>query len=118
MTDKSAQLISELRKELTSIGLEELKSLDENPTLTDAELNARAGDAEIFYKNHFKKIIDLLIYKQRIAISDKAQTIAQVALGRGTINGLYLIQEWFEEQVGVSLSRFDKEEKGEPGEIV
>jgi len=115
--EQTSKLITELRKRLGSLSIEDLKNLDK-PMLTDVELNARAGDTEIFYKNHFKQILELLIYKQQIAISDTAQTIEQVALGRGTINGLYLIQEWFEEQIGISMSRFDKEEKSEPGEIV
>jgi hypothetical protein len=115
--EKSAQLIKTLRGELGSISLEDIAKKDE-PQLTDIELNARAGDAEIFYKNYFKKVIDFMIYEQQILISDKVQDQYQLAMGRGTINGLYLIKEWFEEQVGLSMSRFQKEEKGEPGEIV
>ena len=115
--EQSAILIGELRRDLDSISLEELQLLND-PQLTDEELTARAGDAEIFYKNHFKKILDLLIYRQQINIIDTAKTIEQLLFVRGTLNGFYLIEEWFGEQVGLSVSRFDKEEKSEPGEIV
>ena len=39
----------------------------------------------------------------------------QMPFSRGTLNGFILIKEWFEEQIKLSLSRFDKTEEPEAG---
>lgn len=113
-TDKSAEAIQHI---LGSINLDDIKKID-GPMLTDAELDARAGDAEIFYMKHFENVIKLFIQEQLKYIAEQAQNESQLVFGRGTINGLYLIDEWFKQRVAESRSRFQKEEKPEPGEIL
>ena len=98
-----------IREQLGSIDLsdiEELKGIE----ITEEEHNARAVDAEVFYDNHFKKVIKLLIQKQLERIAIEADTEEKLNFCRGAINGLYIIDEWFIQQKKTSLSRFDKQE--------
>ncbi|MCX6741201.1 MAG: hypothetical protein NTY61_02270, partial [Candidatus Parcubacteria bacterium] len=115
--EKSAKLIGVLRKELGSVALEDIREIDE-PTLTDAEHDARANDAEIFYMRHMKKVLAALTYKQLVNIGEAATTDMQLQFDRGTINGIYLVMEWFTQQLSISRARFQKEDKTEPGEIL
>lgn len=114
---QSCALIETLRKVLGSITLKDVKDA-EQPQLTDAEYQERAADAEVFYMHHMEKLLDILEHRQLIEIGTKAQNELQMIFGRGTINGLYLVKEWFQEQVGISRSRFEEKEKVEPGEIL
>lgn len=117
MLKKSGELIEVLRKQLGSITLKDLKESEE-PQLTDAEYNERAASAELFFMHYMEKILNILEHKQLVEIGTKAQNDLQMIFGRGTINGLYLIKEWFQEQVSHSRSRFTPMEKTEPGEIL
>ena len=114
LVEASAQAIELLRRQLGSITLKEFKESEE-PQLTDAEYNERAGVAETFYMSYMEKILDILEHQQLVEIGTKAQNDVQMIFGRGTINGLYLIKEWFLAQVNLSRSRFQSEEKAEPG---
>ena len=98
-----------IREQLGSIDLSDIEELKE-VELTTEEHNAMAVDAEVFYDNHFKKIIKLLIQKQLERIAKEADTEEKLNFCRGTINGLYIIDEWFIQQKKTSLSRFDKQE--------
>jgi len=111
--EKSAELT---RKLLGSITLNDIEELKEE-TLSDEEYKARASDCELFYKKYLEKVLKLFIQKQLEEIGQRAVSEGQMVFGRGTINGLFLIKEWFDEQVSVSLSKFQPEEKGEFGEI-
>lgn len=104
-----------LRHLLASIDLSDIKE-----ELSDEEFQNRATDAELFYKNHFEKVIKILIQKQLEFMGQYAEDLEQFLVGRGTINGLSLIKEWFEDQVQISLSRFEekKPELKEPFEKV
>lgn len=113
---KSGELIGNLRRELGSITLKELKT-SEDPQLTDAEYNERAASAEVFYMSHMEKILDIMEHQQLVEIGTKAQNDLQMIFGRGTINGIYLIKEWFLEQLSISRSKFEPREKVELGEL-
>lgn len=101
---------------------------DVEEELGDEGERARAGDAELFYKKHFEKLIKKFILEQLRFIGmgtvDKKgrkfgiEDDKQLKFAQGTINGLSLIKNWFEEQVAISLSRFEegKEEEPKPGE--
>lgn len=104
-----------IRHNVGSINLSDIEKLKEERISEDAE-KQRAADAEIFYKNHFEKLLKLFIQKQLEFIAEEATDIEKLAFSRGTINGFTLINEWFEEQVNFSLSRFEEEEE-ETGEI-
>lgn len=112
---KSGEVIELLRQELGSITLKELRDAEE-PQLSDAEYNERANSAENFYMNYMEKILDILEHRQLVEIGTKAQNELQMIFGRGTINGFYLIKEWFQEQINLSRARFQPKEKVEPGE--
>ncbi len=105
-TEQSKELLRQL---LTSINLEDIEEL-KKITLNDADALSRAADVELFYKNHFSKVIKLFIQIQLEYIGKEAETTEQLMFGRGTINGLFLIKNWFDKQVNLSLSRFDKPE--------
>ena len=117
LVEASGQAIELLRRQLGSITLRELHEAEE-PQLSDAEYNERAGAAETFYMSHMEKILDILEHRQLVEIGTKAQNELQMIFGRGTINGFYLIKEWFLEQVNLSRSRFQPKEKVEPGDIL
>jgi len=112
---KTGELINLLRKELGSITLDEAMMVDE-PQLTDAEFNERAGAAEIFYMHYMEKVLNALEYQQLQKIGNEAQNDVILAFDRGIINGLYLVREWFLRRVSESRSRFEPKEKIEPGE--
>jgi hypothetical protein len=98
---KSAEL---LRHELASIDLSDiLKLLKER--LSDEEAQEIAGTVEIFYRTIFEKRIKLLIQRQLEFIGTEAVNDSQLQFARGTVNGFFLIDEWFKEQVHRSLSR-------------
>lgn len=90
-----------LRETLGSINFKE-KKID-SPEL--------AQDAEAFYNKNFKEILDTMISDQIIFTATKTENTEQFLFGRGTINGLILIREWFQGQVNTSLSRFTEEEE-------
>jgi hypothetical protein len=110
---KTADLLDTLRKECGSITLKEIIE-SESPQLTDTELMARAADCEIFFPKYLDKVLRLMIYNQ---LEKTVGENIDVQFGRGTINGIYLIQQWFKDQVNISRSRLKTEEKPTPGEI-
>jgi len=110
--EKSAELIKILRKKLGSINIDDLKE----PHYTDAEEMQRCNDAEIFYEKYMKPVLKSLEQEQLEWIGQKALNNDHLVFGRGTINGIYLIMDWFEKKVARSRSRFQTEEKPLPGE--
>ena len=111
----SSKLLRHLLSSIDLLDIEEIKNL----RLNDIEIRARAGDVEIFYRNHFKKILKLLIQKQLEFIASEATSELQLQFARGTINGFTLLDDWCKEQTTLSLSRFKgEEEEPEPGEAI
>ena len=101
----SAKLI---RQQLGSIGLSDVKSLGE------IENNKNlAEDAELFYRNHFKAFLKALIQQSLENIATSPESLEQLMFGRGSIDLAILIDEWFQKQTRISLSKHDKE-KDEP----
>ena len=89
--------------------------------MTSDQIKIRAQDTELFYKNHFKKYLEdrEMILLRGMAEKDWAiDTKEQALLYQGSIAELKEIKKWFEKQVALSLSRFDKEDKPKPGEII
>ena len=110
---KSADI---LKNELASIALSDAEELDRQE-LTEEEVMSRAGDAETFYTAHFDRVLNILLYEQLKFIAEKATDEEKLQFGRGTFNGLCLIKEWFEQQVNVSLSKFDETEGSESEKV-
>jgi len=116
--EKSANLIQKLRKELGSLTLQEIQEFEsEVPQLSDEEWKQRANDAEIFYKNYFEKVIKAFKQLQLRKIGEEGINESQIQFSRGTLNGIYLIEQWFKEQVSISKERLKPKEKIELGEI-
>ena len=89
----------------------------EKETLTDEELRNRAGDIEVFYETHFKKILALKEIEWLRSLGTNAETPGQIIWHRGAIHCLNEMKLWCENQVKISRSRFQKEEESEPGKI-
>jgi hypothetical protein len=104
-----------IRHELASIDLSDIKNI-EDILISDAEVRQREADSEIFYIKYFEKLLKLLTQKQLEYVGTQAQSDLQSAFGRGTINGFYLIDQWFKEQLSGSRGRFSEVEKPKPGD--
>ena len=59
----------------------------------------------------------LFIQKQLEFIGKEAKDYESFIFGRGTINGLILIDEWFKEQVQIAHSQWKSEEEEPPEEV-
>lgn len=102
------------------MGSVDLSSIDviEKERITDSQLEGRANDAEIFYKNHFEKVLKLLIQAQLEWIGTEATDADKLQFGRGSLNGLLLIREWFDKRVNEAMAGLEQEEKPVPGEAI
>lgn len=103
--------IQAVRHSLASIDLSDIQELDAK-VLTPEEYMQRAIDTELFWKNIFEPVIKLLIHRQLVFLAEEANTNDIQQFSRGTINGLGIVRDWFEEQVLVALSRFEKSSSG------
>lgn len=99
-TNKTAQQLNE--KQLMSIDLKDIFEI-EKKRLSDGELKERAANAYGFYKSYFEDVIKLLIQEQLEFIGEKAMPDNLLFI-RGTLNGLYIIQDWFKEQDRIAKS--------------
>jgi len=111
---KSATL---LRHELASIDMSDILELL-NEKASNNEVREIAGTAEIFYRTIFEKRLKLLIQKQLEFMGKEASNEYQLHFARGTINGLMLIDEWFKDQVVLSLSRQGSNASKAEGEAI
>jgi hypothetical protein len=84
-----------LRHLLSSIDLSDAQKED---FLDEESYLNRASMAESFYHNGFEKVLKLYIQGQLEFIAKEATNDLRLQFARGTINGLTLIKEWFEEQ--------------------
>lgn len=115
--EKSKELIDILRKELGSATLKEIMDAEDPEVfqLSDTELMERAASAEMFYVKWFKPVLKLFIYTQtKKTVEDNIDP----QFGRGTSNGLYIIEQWFKDQVSLSRARLQPKDKPELGESV
>ena len=74
-----------------------------------------------FYKNIFKKVIKLFVQQQLEFIGigkmdKKANVIGvtndiELSFARGTLNGICLIKDWFEEEEREALARHEPKEE-------
>lgn len=113
--NKSADL---LREQLASIKLSDLiqyhsgDSVDGVEEKLDAEeMRQREGAAMVFYELHFKDFLRYLIAKQSYFMARKAQSMEELCVGRGTINGFILIDEWFNEQIASVRAKGDTDKE-------
>ena len=106
----------ETHRILAHLSPDELLEL-EKQELTQEELENRANNAELFYKSHFEKVIKLFTFRELLEMGKEAETKDQVLFYRGVIYGLQFINDWFEDQVKISLAKFDKEETPTEGPI-
>jgi len=103
--ENSAKLLRHLLKSIDLSDIDEL----ERQELSDEAFYNRAADIEMFYKNHLEKVLKLLIQKQLEWIGTQIQNNDQLMFARGTINGLFLIQNWCEEQSNALRQKREEE---------
>ena len=85
-----------------------------NEELTTDQQQVRAQDAELFYRNHFKKYLEdreLGLLREMGTKDWTKDTKEQALLYQGALAFLKEIDEWFKEQTSLSLSRFNKDEE-------
>ena len=114
--EKELKAATESIQEILKMVTPSIVSMEEEE-LSDEELNNRANDVETFYNIHFKKVLALLAYRQ-LKNSANADTTGTVMFWKGAIFGLQEVEDWFIKQVNLSMSRFEKEEEEEPGEVI
>ena len=93
----------------------------EKELLSDEDLKNRAGDVELFYESHFKKVLALWEYEwlKSLGTKDWTKDSTEHAIWhQGAIHCLREMREWFESQVRLSRSRFDEEKKQKEGESI
>ncbi len=104
-TPPSVELLRHILGSIDMSDIEELKEV----RMSDADYKARAGTLDILYKNIIRDVIKLFINKQ---LEFMATNTVDIQFVRGTINGLYLIDEFFQEQVKIaSIPEEEKKEK-------
>ena len=109
--EKSAILT---RHELSSIDLSDVEEI-RKIKFTDEQLKAKASSAEEFYNNVLENELKLFIQVQLEFIGKEAVNQDQLQFGRGTLNGICLVKEWFEKQI--LLRKPEEGEKNTPGEV-
>jgi len=112
--EQSAELI---RKTLCGIDLKEIDNI-KGERITDLQLRTRANASEIFYKNHFEKVLKLLIQSQLEWIGTEATDGDKLQFGRGSLNGLLIISEWFDKRIKESTAGLQQETRPVPGEAI
>ncbi len=105
-----------MRHLLASIDLSDIDKIDKE-RLDDEELMSRAIAAEVFFIQHFDKILKLFVNEQLKFIATEATDKEKLAFGRGTINAFAIINEWFDDQVRTARSRQSKKEEREKGGV-
>lgn len=89
------------------------ESLDEKhqEIISDNDRINRAKQADIFYKQFFYKKLQQEAYLELVYRLGTADTMGQIMFHKGILYGLQMIDDWFKEQVNISLNRFEKPEK-------
>lgn len=102
-----------MRHGLASVDLSDIKE-----ELLPPEKQKRSEDAELFYLNYFSDFLKTLMQGQLEFIAKKAISMEQFMFGKGTFNGISIINDWFEDQCKLSGTRFDKEPEPIPGQAI
>ena len=113
---KAAKQVNEALKILGDDSLS-LIELDEK-RLTVEELQNRAIDIEMFYNRYMRDVLALKELEWLRSLGTNAENASQLVWHRGAIHCLQEMRNWFEEQVKLSQSRFDKGESQPEGAII
>jgi len=76
--------------------------------LSEEEQQAKASSYEIFWRVYFERDLQWLVAQQLEWMSKNVEGDAQLLWFRGMLAGLDLIRQAFENQVNVSVARFNK----------
>ena len=98
---KSARL---MRIQLGGIDLSDVKNMEEierNPNLS--------SDARRFYKAYFESILKALIQQSLENIAISPENKDQLIFGRGALDSFIILDNWFKDQVRISLAKPDNE---------
>jgi hypothetical protein len=97
MRDDEKDQVALLRHLLGSIDLSDVQ--DEPRPLSEEESMNRASIASAFWETQFEPVLKRFVRMQEEQTALRARTWEEVMMGRGTVNGLELIREWFVERV-------------------
>ena len=100
------------KESLSTVSIERLLDVDAE-RLSEDELMARAGACDVFYEQHFEKVLDLFLLEELKYIGEEAQNEFMLLFARGHIEMINKIKNWFIQQKSLSLSRFEKESEPE-----
>ena len=89
--------------------IDEVLELEEEK-IDGAELSARASSAAVFYNTYFRKVLKLFVFEQMKWGNTQAITPEQMLINKGSINGLYIIEEWFKKQLSKEAEKRQPEE--------
>lgn len=107
---KSARLI---RIRLKGIDLSDVKKMEEierNPNLS--------SDARRFYKSYFEAILKAHIQQSLKNIAESAENEGQLMFGRGAVDLAIILDNWFKDQVRISLSKPEDKDESKTGEMI
>lgn len=93
-----------LKHQLGSVDLSDIEKLRAEK-LNGKDSMSRAVEVELFYKSVFKKVIKLLIQEQLEFMGKEVGDTYQFQFARGTVNGLFLVRDWFDDEEREALSR-------------
>lgn len=97
---------------LETVPLAHLFEIDRE-LMTEDEQMARAADADIFYDQHFSKVLDLFLLEELRYLGNEAQNDYMLLFCRGHIAMIDKLKNWFVQNKSLNLSRFTKEEERE-----
>ena len=102
LSEQLSLLIQKLRHEVCSIDLSDIRSVDQHvpskaDTLSKEERSSYVASAAGFFQLYLKPEAERLLYAQEKFMNEKAENWFQMLVGRGTINGILLLYELFQE---------------------
>ena len=97
------------KKQLIAMDIDEVLELEEEK-IDGAELSARASSSAVFYNTYFKKVLKLLVYEQMKWGNTQATTPDEMLINKGSINGMYVVDEWFKKQLSIEAGKRQPEE--------
>jgi len=109
MSQKEIKNSAEFIEKNLDIDTDKIGKLED---LSQEELEELASEAKVFYRNFFKPVLQELQQEQLEFLGEQVNSMEQLMFVRGTLNGLMLIEEWFQQQEGVVKDKIEKAGKG------
>lgn len=112
MEDSKSTLL--IRKELATIDMSEL--IDSRLDLEESKAQALPHDTRSYYLTYFERILLRHIDSQMKFQATVVNDMEQLQFSKGTINGLFVIRDWFRLQSDIAKDRMTKEKPTDPSD--